>query len=323
MASSSSSLLSAPKQIASIMSRWIQSFARTGWDSVALSRALWMAHRNSTTLTRSGMKPVLLDQARQSNRVATSLLYMEKEYGLLKYFGLKGYLQQRIQARLSSSSNKASESSPAISSNNNKIGDDPSKKIAFMITSSMKQQLQDSLGYSTERIKTMTPVQASLALNHQLEPEKYDEQITILEKEYEKEQEQLRQQEQERLQEEQERQAREQLQLTSSQPPPDYVFEDRSSSINPEELASAIGVESGFGETWFEVVEVKPNGEVVRQGLYPNMAEADLGLETRELIRDRQMEKDEHRFGAANEKLYSAFEIRQVSRSEIMEQQYQ
>ncbi|KAG7348555.1 hypothetical protein IV203_017260 [Nitzschia inconspicua] len=308
------------------MSRWIQSFARTGRDSVALSRALWTAHRNSTTLTRSGMKPILMDQARQSNRVATSLLYMEKEYGLLKYFGLKGYLQQRIQARLSSSSNNATEITPAIFKNNNnniKNGDDPSKKIAFMITSSMKQQLQDSLGYSVEHIKTMTPIQASLALNHRLEPEKYDEQMTILEKEYENEQEQLRQQEQERLQEEQQRQAQEQLQLTSTKPPPDYVFEDRSSSINPEELASAIGVESGFGETWFEVVEVKPNGEVVRQGLYPNMAEADLGLETRELIRDRQMEKDEHRFGAANEKVYSVFEIRQVSRSEIMEQQYQ
>lgn len=109
----------------------------------------------------------------------------------------------------------------------------------------------------------------------------------------------------------------EQQQQQQQQP---YVFEDLSSSMSPAQLATAIGVGSGFAETWYEVRETKPNGESVRQGLHPNMAEAELGLETRETIRDKQIEKDQQRYGLKdnNQKEYSTFEIREISRTQIM-----
>lgn len=219
--------------------------------------------------------------------------------------------------------------------------DEPSKKkIAFMITSSMKQELQDEpLGFSAEQIKKMTPLQASLTLSHQVTSEKYDETIGALEGDYQKEQEQLRQKEEELLRAEQEQQVQEEVQQqqkendeinpvalrNSDRNEPEqqqqqpYVFEDISSSLSPAQLASAIGVGSGFKETWYEVREIKPNGESIRQGLHPDMAEAELGLETRETIRDRQMEKDQHRYGIKdNQKEYSTFEIREITRTEIM-----
>jgi hypothetical protein len=188
----------------------------------------------------------------------------------------------------------------------------------------MKQMLQETLGYDPDQIKKMTPMQASLVLNHHVSPDKFDEQLPVLEKAYEEEQEALRQQQEERAKLEQEQQQEQQRQPTDSTlaAPPYYVFEDTSSSLSPAELASAIGAESGFEETWFELMEIKPSGDAVRQGLYPNMAEADLGLETREMIRDRQMEKDQHRYGGDHaNKEYSTYEIREVSRSEIMRQQ--
>lgn len=358
MASSSSF----SRQLTSTMSRWVQVFSGAGRDSLSLSRAIWNAHRGSSTTIYNNnsntgsnrfasiLKPVLLEQARQSNRVATSLLYMEKEYGLVQYFGWRRYLQQRFRTtttKASPSSLMATSSSEIVPSHDDNTvtttttNDEPSKKkIAFMITSSMKQELQDEpLGFSAEQIKKMTPLQASLTLSHQVTSEKYDETIGALEGDYQKEQEQLRQKEEELLRAEQEQQVQEEVQQqqkendeinpvalrNSDRNEPEqqqqqpYVFEDISSSLSPAQLASAIGVGSGFKETWYEVREIKPNGESIRQGLHPDMAEAELGLETRETIRDRQMEKDQHRYGIKdNQKEYSTFEIREITRTEIM-----
>ena len=197
-----------------------------------------------------------------------------------------------------------------------------------MITSSMKSELTDNLGYAADDIKRMTPLQASLVLNHKVAPAEYDEQLPLLEQEYEAEQERLRQQQEAEETERRQKMEQEaaQQQTAAAQEESSNTFDTASSSFSPKDLADAIGVESGFEDTWYEVVEIKPNsGDVIRQGLYPNRAEADLGLETREMIRNRQMEKDRQRKGGDNatvdEADYSTYEIREISRAAVMEQQ--
>jgi hypothetical protein len=317
------------------MSRLVKSISRISHDSMTLSRALWAA-RNKTSSSgftmMTTLKPVLLDQARQSNRVATSLLRIEKGYGWLKYLGIRGCIQQYIRilsSPFSSGGSLSDSSAPLDVHNNGAINTFSKTTIAFMITTSMKQKLQETMGYSMDQIKKMTPLQASLVLNHQVPPADFGEQLPLLEKEYEQEQEEWRKQENQRLKLELECQGRQQEQENQSldvpvdngQLPPKDTVIDTSSSFSPEQLASAIGVKSGFEDTWYEVVEVKPDGDSVRQGLYPNTAEAELGLETRELIRNRQIEKDRKRHGENHPQVYSTFEIREVSRSELMEEQ--
>ena len=308
------------------MSRWIQAFSRVGHDGIALSKALWTLRRQQGS--SMAWKPVLLEQAKQSNQVALSLLKMEKEMGLVQYWGLSGYVQQRIRPMASFSTTKTETSSSFLestqdndSSNNNK------KKIAFMITSSMKQELKDTLQYDDENIKKMTPLQASLVLNHQVSPQQYKDQIPILEAEYEQQMEQERkQEEQERLEAEAAATA---TTATTGVPPPSmfatspqgeehqYKFDFTSSSLTPKMLADALGIEDGFEDTWYEVVEIKPNGQEVRQGLYQSKEEAELGMETREMIRDRQREKDHDKEGLLE---YSEFEIRQMSKNDILQE---
>mmetsp|Transcript_9840 Transcript_9840/g.17972 ORF Transcript_9840/g.17972 Transcript_9840/m.17972 type:complete len:231 (-) Transcript_9840:61-753(-) len=226
----------------------------------------------------------------------------------------------------SSSSTVSSISSISSSSSSSTLpGNDQTdkKKIAFMITTSMKQDLQETLGYPAEDIKKITPLQASLILNHKVPPEEFQERLPILEREYEEEQEKQRQQE---IEEQEAKMARQTSQQESQpeQEHQDYTFTTTSSSFTPTELASSLGIESGFSDTWYEVVEVKPHtGERVRQGLYPNPEEAQLGLETRVMIRERQREKDKDRYGNNQDKEYSTFEVCEISREKVLQQQEQ
>jgi hypothetical protein len=278
----------------------------------------------------STFKPILLEQAqRHQNRVATSLLKIEKECGLVKYHGFRQYLQQRMQSNLPSTTSADTTANTDAATLQTNTDTANKKKIAFMITASMKQELTDNLGYSVDDIKRMTPLQASLVLNHQVAPADYDEKLPILEQEHEAEQEELRRQEAEkaerqRLEQEaqQEKELQSRLRQQRAREESQATFDTTSSSFSTEDLANSIGVESGFDETWYEVVEIKPNGDNIRQGLYPNQAEADLGLETREMIRDRQMEKDRERLREEiDESDYSTYEIREISRATVMKQQ--
>ena len=70
-----------------------------------------------------------------------------------------------------------------------------------MITSAMKRNLIDRLGYSLDTIKAMKPQQASLVLHHRIEPQLYQEKIIILEKEFEDEQREQQQQQQQQSEE--------------------------------------------------------------------------------------------------------------------------
>jgi hypothetical protein len=206
-----------------------------------------------------------------------------------------------------------------------------------MITSTMKQDMQQNLGYGAEQIKKMTPQQASLVLYHQVLPENYEEQLPLLEEEFEKEQEQQRQKEKEEqdklskmaaarasLSPDNATASPESLSIHTaflSQGQQGYQYTDPSSSSEILH-AGMFGLEDGFLDTWYEVVEIRPNGEAIRQGLYQNEEEAELGLQTREMIRDRQREKDRHqdRNEVIFSRQYSTFEIRQISKDEIFQQ---
>jgi len=61
-----------------------------------------------------------------------------------------------------------------------------------MITSSMKRDLVDGLGYQASVIKTMTPQQASLVVHHRLSPDNYETRMPELEKIFAEEQEKLK-----------------------------------------------------------------------------------------------------------------------------------
>jgi hypothetical protein len=71
------------------------------------------------------------------------------------------------------------------------------------------------------------------------------------------------------------------LLAVSSSDSPDHIDTDHNGSTN---------MGDGFSETWYEVVEIQPNGERLRVGLYQDEGEALLGLQTREMIRDRRLE---------------------------------
>lgn len=199
------------------MSRWAKQFSRYGRDGFQLARAIF---RDSTTKRAVSFKPALLDQARQSNSVAYSLLRMDREIGLVRYYGIMGYFRQHWQARFSSSLPPSTTSTTTMESNENaaslattSIDADtdtpvPTKaRIAFMITASMKQELNEQLGYDLdEHVKKMTPLQASLILHYRIAVEDMDEKLPIVEERYEKKrQEDAKRQQQEAEQLEQQR----------------------------------------------------------------------------------------------------------------------
>jgi hypothetical protein len=346
------------------MSRLFQSLARIGRDGATLSRALLTGPRGSGGY----VKPVLLEQARQSNLVATSMLQIEREFGLFRYHGWRGYLQDRLMGtmrrRLFPSSQDENLNPTTSESSDGGLSPDVGAKVAFMITSSMKQELKDNLGYDADQIKKMTPQQASIVLFHNVSPEAYKERLPILEAEFAREQEEKqRQQEQSRVLELQKEQEEERKRFETFTPPqtstvtlsatPSIISGgtslENTTASNPLVLSDAkegtklpggsipyvpkeyieseettlryMGSadelplkfrdrESGFSEIWYEVVEINPNGERLRVGLYQEKDEALLGLETREMIRDKRLER------AAATEPRNTFDLREISKEE-------
>mmetsp|Transcript_26842 Transcript_26842/g.65234 ORF Transcript_26842/g.65234 Transcript_26842/m.65234 type:complete len:338 (+) Transcript_26842:108-1121(+) len=182
------------------MSRWAKQVTRVGRDGFQLARAIF---KDSTTKRAVSFKPVLLDQARRSNLVANSLLQVDRQIGLVRYYGFMGYFQQQFQARFSSSlppSTTSEDSSSATTETTADSTSPPNKaRIAFMITGSMKQELSEQLGYDLdEDIKKMTPLQASLILHYRIPVDEMEEKLPLVEERYEKklEEDALKQQQQ-------------------------------------------------------------------------------------------------------------------------------
>lgn len=142
------------------------------------------------------LKTVLLQQARQdNNHTAVQMLHMEKEVGLIRYHGVVPYLQQQEWSwmkRLLPSAGSSGFSSSSSSSrdwrtnssltqsqsspeNNTKVA-----QVAFMITSRMKMELMDDLGYTEEQVRSMTPLVAGLVLDERVAPGEYESRMPQL-----------------------------------------------------------------------------------------------------------------------------------------------
>lgn len=186
----------------------------------------------------------------------------------------------------------------------------------------MRKELKEELGYDLDnQVKKMTPLQASLILHYRITADEMEEKLPSVEAEYEKRQEEdaLKQSQEAAAQREQfqavklsemkkEQELRKAQQEASGETPVDRdtVDMDTSSKVpNPLSFNSvtsnAFAFQSsnlllspssdatfGFGETWFEVIEINPKGECSRVGLYLDEEEAILGLETRQEIADLQ-----------------------------------
>lgn len=254
-----------------MMSHWAQKVTRVGRDGYNLVRAV-IQHREKH------FKPLLLEHARNSNSVATSLLQVDKEVGLVKYHGLSGYIKQRFQ---STSAVTVADSSEENSLTANSSGTAKTARIAFMVTATMKAELMDRLGYDVDQIKSMTPLQASLILNQSIQPEELETKLPLAEQEYEA-QRQREEQEMRLLQAEQEVQ-----QVISSV---NYKSDEMTGKtqyfgggyMSRNELNENRKIGSFFSASeWFEVIEINKNGEESRVGLYQDKEEAELGLKTR------------------------------------------
>jgi hypothetical protein len=251
-------------------------------------------------MSSSVVRPILLDHARQANRVATSMLKVDKEFGLMKYWGFPGYLKQRLSFGSSSTATRTTGAATIVST-----GDDtPAKggRIAFMLTAAMKTELADRLGYSPEDVKKMTPVQASLILNNSIPHEEMAYLLPILEKDYHEavEREQHQKAEEEKLlkMQQQEQEKQQKLQEPSYIPSPtvgDASIYDKhrdimSTTVNDGYASANILLNPtwGSGKKWYEVTESTADGESTRVGLYTDLDEAKLGMEARQYIADRE-----------------------------------
>ena len=360
----------------SFVSRWTQSISRAGRDGLSLSRAVYGAilpgKRSQPTslsaVTNSSVseriKSVLLEQARREpapNSMAITMLKIDKEIGLVKYWGLAEYLRQNqslfsfsaVSARLM---NQKADSMNSDGSNNatidrgstgggSEVAQNPTNsastaRIAFMITSSMKRDLVDGLGYQASVVKGMTPQQASLVLHHRLAPESYEEEISSLEKEFEEEQEKRQQEQQQELQtlesEPSTNRVSESLVQTSEESNDESttLLIESSASHESEEVSSPstpreptlddIEIRDGT-DLWYEVVEIQEDGverNEIRHGLYKDRDEAVLGLEARQDIHSkRQLEakaiKSNRSEGESDGDTQISFVLRPISGEDV------
>jgi len=266
-----------------MMSQWAKNFTRMGKDGYHLARAV-VEHRSRN------VRPLLLDHARQSNSVATGILHVDKEVGLVRYYGVSGYLKQRFQ---STSALTTSEDSSSTSGDGTTTTT-ATAKVAFMVTTSMKQELADRLGYNEDQIKAMTPVQASLILNESIAPNEMATRLPQAEAAYEEQRQ--KEEENARQKAEQQQQQRHQEAAVSAdaddQPAASSAalgshssqfFSDggyRSRDELAEVQNSTIGAFFSASE-WFEIIETDTAGLESRVGLYQDKDEAELGLKTR------------------------------------------
>ena len=314
------------------MSRWVNSIKTYGRDSLSLVSAVWNHARNGSSggnnKRMTALKPVLLDQAKQSNRVANSILQIDKQVGLVRYYGVSEFLKRHFQQRQASlsfsslpgggggSSGDGIREEGTLSSISDSSPTPNKATIAFMVTASMKEELKTRLGYEMDEIKSMTPLQASLILSYGVEPNQREEQLPILEQEYNVQREQEQQEHLEKIAKEEEKwEEKSSLASSSSNSTPSSDYDaaaaaatTTSSSTEPTSEVSATpslltsnspgsksrnvrGDENydGFGDIWFEVTETNNNtGESTRVGLYLCEDEALLGKEVRQDIADRK-----------------------------------
>ena len=268
------------------MSQLVQKLTRLGKDSFSLARAV-VQHRGRN------VKPLLLEQARNSNSIATSLLQADKEVGLVKYYGVSGYLKHRWQSQSTTTTSSLDDnpilSTDAVASSSTATPTGTTGRIAFMVTAPMKVDMMDRLGYTAEQIKSLTPLQATLIINQSILPEEKDVKLPLAEQEYEEQRQQEEAQarllhaEQERLRQQQQQQQQQDAMIHAPLPSSTeraQFFGGGYRSKNELDEHHNIGKFFSASE-WYEVTETNKVGETTRVGLYQDKDEAELGLKTR------------------------------------------
>ena len=197
-------------------SRLWTSLSRAGRDSIHIGSAFAkeagpIVRRQTTQLTfGDALRNVLVSQARQSNQVANNFLKIQQQFGLMRYHGLIGYWRQRqgsLQAAGNEGSFSTSNSSDAATGGGNPAaslgGSDEGNvaQVAFMITSAMRTELSGELGYTADQIKSMTPIDASLILHHQVKPDEKGKKLPSLLESHHAEQERIAKIEEQKQQE--------------------------------------------------------------------------------------------------------------------------
>lgn len=178
-----------------IMSRYWHRMVKS---TTAVSRESWqlvkgVAKQLAETRTLQ-FRQVLLTQARQPqnpNYTAARILQWDKEIGLIQYYGVTGYMREKKWLSLSSWQSSLTSSLSSSSSSSSPSKDDSTTpnahtntkeekdthpneatpnvaQVAFMVTSSMRTELTERLGYEAADIRKLTPVQASLILQNDL-----------------------------------------------------------------------------------------------------------------------------------------------------------
>jgi hypothetical protein len=283
-----------------------------GLDSAKLAQSLyqsWRVHPKPLTL-------LLHDHL--ENPVAVKLLSVHKEYNLLRYYGFRGYLQNRrnavaaIKSESADSSSSFTADAPAAPSSTQSVA-----RISFMVTSRMKEELVKDLGYSPEFIAKLKPVEASLLLQHQVR-DASPETLAQLVQAHEEEQEAAARKRQEEIDNEQ-RTCTEQTQpapeVQSAEMESTNVSSESNVQTKDEEskpsllsnlesqrtfygsssstpLAVATATNSG-GRVWYELIEraVPESGEeeeeAVVMGLYTTEKDALEGLEAHQFLAER------------------------------------
>jgi hypothetical protein len=258
---------------------------KIGTDSLLLMSKLVKSPNSS--------RDILLSQARQANAAATSFLRVEREISLMKYHGFLGYLHERNLFYFNAWSQRLRLGlgpAPPVDQNKNQTTRSSSNiaRIAFMITATQRAALSSSLGYSPEQIKHLKPVEASLILEHKVQPIDMDSRLPRLVQEYHAS-------------------LSAGNQKVNEMPPAVETHEPQHSAPEEEQLEgdttttttilSLPTLENFLENTslWYEVVAIMPDGtETV--GLYRDESEAELCLETKEYLRAKHTPDDSVRF---------------------------
>jgi hypothetical protein len=180
--------------------------------------------------------------------------------------------------------------------NNNKNA----AKVAFMITSNQRLELSERLGYQSDDIKKLKPVEASLLLANNVTPDEKDAKLGGLIQEYNEELSRQHQQaklEAEKLQLDEQLQSRS-PEVTETETTADeqqektlLLHEVKQAAIEEAENTDE-GAATGSAKMWFEVVETKvSDGSTIPVALYQDEEEAKLCLELKEGFAERRAQE--------------------------------
>ena len=238
---------------------------------------------------------------RTSNAVAATWFKMDREVGLVQYWGFIGYLREKQVGQSWNPTVKRLLYGTTITES---VKKKTTAKVAFMITSTQRTELSERLGYEADHIKRLKPVEASLILQHNVSPNEVDDKLVGLVQEYN---DALARQHQEAkleaLRLETERLAEKEKPATplerESAEEPTMMLDQSFQNVDVDILQSTLpspdeSLSSSNGTLWYEVVENNvSDGSCTAVALYQNDEEATLCLELkREFAQRHAREKD-------------------------------